>query len=215
MTDWAEVGSNIRKRNHASPPDSQSRSVPPNSFGQPKSPISQASAGPVYDDRPHPWRRWFARWIDYMLAAFVLGFVGVFAGTSLLSKNEFVLGFWLSLAQALLIEPLSFALGGGTLGKAILGISVVNEDLSSLDLLQALRRSTNVWLRGMGLALPIVTLFTSIHQYQELTRNGAATYDRDGHYRVRHRELSGGRLALILVFAGIFVLLLILGVTSK
>jgi hypothetical protein len=151
-----------------------------------------------------------------MFTGILVGLGGGIIGANFLTgANDFMGGFLLVMFHALVVEPLSFALNGRTAGKALLNISVVNGDLSPLDFSQALRRSTNVWARGLGLGIPLVSLFTSIHQYQVLTRTGAATYDRDGGYRVTHGEISGGRVVLLIGFVVVFIALIAIGSAVK
>jgi uncharacterized RDD family membrane protein YckC len=121
----------------------------------------------------------------------------------------------LLMVHALVVEPISFALGGRTAGKTLFNISVVNDDQSPLNFFQALNRSANVWARGLGFGIPIISLITTIRQYQELTKNGAATYDRDGGYRVTHGEITGGRLVIIVGFVVVLVALIAIGAAAK
>ena len=47
---------------------------------------------------------------------------------------------------------------GATAGKALLRVKVTNPDGRNLSYPQALSRSFNVWLRGLGIGIPLVSL---------------------------------------------------------
>jgi len=63
----------------------------------------------------------------------------------------------------------------------------------------ALKRSLVVWLRGLGLALPIISLITLIVAYNTLKNDGQTSWDRDFNISVLHRDLSIFRWLLVAV----------------
>jgi uncharacterized RDD family membrane protein YckC len=151
-----------------------------------------------------------------MFTGILVGLGSGIIGAKLFSgRNDIVSGMILLMVHALVVEPVSFALSGRTAGKTLFNISVVNEDLSPLNFVQALQRSVNVWARGLGLGIPLVSLITTIHQYQELTKKGAATYDRDGGYRITHGEITGGRAVLLTGFVVVFIALIAIGAAAE
>ena len=179
---------------------------------KPRSPHPFRNQAPL----PHPWRRWLARTTDFMVTGVIVGVVSGFLGLKLFSsQNEFVSGMILMMVHALVVEPFSIAFNQRTAGKALFNISLSNDDLSPLNLSQALRRSVSVWAFGLGLGIPLVSLFTTIHQYNALTKKGAATYDRDGGFRVTHGPITAGRVVLLVVAVVAFIALFALGVAAK
>ena len=151
----------------------------------------------------HPWRRWFARLIDIWTWALVFGFViAYFAPTSPLLESDFVLSFvaliaWIFVEAALMSGP------GVTLGKLLLNIMVDDPTGKPLLFSQAMGRSARVWLYGLGAGIPIVTLFTMLHQHGKLTRDGNTSWDRDGGFVVSYGTVGGLRLfAIILLVLG-------------
>jgi uncharacterized RDD family membrane protein YckC len=179
---------------------------------KPRSPHPFRNQAPL----PHPWRRWMARTSDYMVTGMIVGGVSGFVGLKVFSsQNEFVSGIILMMVHALIVEPFSIAFNQRTVGKALFNISVANDDLSPLNLSQALRRSVSVWARGLGLGIPLISLFTTIHQYNALTKKGAATYDSDGGYRVTHGPITAGRVVLLVVAFAVFIALFVIGAAAR
>jgi len=179
---------------------------------KPRSPHPFRNQAPL----PHPWRRWMARTSDYMVTGVIVGGVSGFVGLKVFSsQNEFVSGMILMMVHALIVEPFSIAFNQRTVGKALFNISVVNDDLSPLNLSQALRRSVSVWARGLGLGIPLISLFTTIHQYNALTKKGAATYDSDGGFRVTHGPITAGRVVLLVVAFVVFIALFVIGAAAR
>ena len=179
---------------------------------KPRSPHPFRNQAPL----PHPWRRWMARTSDYVVTGVIVGGVSGFVGLKVFSsQNEFVSGMILMMVHALIVEPFSIAFNQRTVGKALFNISVVNDDLSPLNLSQALRRSVSVWARGLGLGIPLISLFTTIHQYNALTKKGAATYDSDGGFRVTHGPITAGRVVLLVVAFVVFIALFVIGAAAR
>lgn len=136
----------------------------------------------------HPWRRWLARWLDYLLWGSLVSVVwGVFLrirpllgdfGTTLLNIA----------AMALLIpvEALLLHRFGTTPGKYIMGIRLEYIQGGNLPYDEALYRSLRVYTGGAGLGIPIVNLFLYIFRYCQLT-------GRSWRIFVRHDEVEGPR----------------------
>lgn len=86
-----------------------------------------------------------------------------------------------------------------------------------LRFLVALERSFLVWIRGLGLGIPIISLITEIVAYNHLLKFGQTSWDRDLHGTVIHGDLSAVRwfaigaiwfvivLVVFLVFLGLVV----------
>jgi hypothetical protein len=162
----------------------------------------------------HPWRRLFARYIDVFLItiAFTVLFA-VIGGFAMLA----VAGVWLSILMLLLqvpIEALLLSSLGTTPGKSLYGISVTQSDGTPPPFDRAIKRAFLVYLKGMGLGIPIVSLVTIIIGYRALTRAGQATWDADTQLVVRHRSLGAGRIVLLVVVWTIIILFLGLSIAG-
>lgn len=101
-------------------------------------------------------------------------------------------------------------LWGTTPGKMLLGMRVTKPDRSRLGFGEAFRRSVNVWFRGMGMYLGIVTVFTMVHAFNKLTRDGITTWDKHTGSVVVHTDPGAARIAIaVLVIVALKVYALI------
>lgn len=133
----------------------------------------------------HPWRRWFARSLDYMLITAVVEFVMIVLlrirplPTDLMSAVILVLtaAGWVPI-EALLLHCL-----GTTPGKWAMGIRVEDPEGGKLTLTEAFSRSWRVFTRGVGLRILLVGDIAMIVSYFRLTGkrlaifNGGYNYD--------------------------------------
>jgi hypothetical protein len=100
--------------------------------------------------------------------------------TFLLSVGFFLL--WVFVEAFMLSEM------GTTIGKAVLGVTVRNEEGNDLTYGQALARGFRVLYRGCGLVLfgPVAMIVS----YFRLTGNGSTSWDRDGRLTVSHSRVG-------------------------
>lgn len=163
-----------------------------------------------------PWPRYLARMLDTIVlgavVGMVLGIVMAFAtedsGARVFAAMEGVGGMLLSnvVSFVLAAVPLAFLLAfAQTPGKWLFGIRVRNPDGSRLGLWKALQREAWVLVRGVGFALPLVTMFTMISSYTDLKDDGVTAWDRALRCEVTHapatlwwwmRAVLGGLLVL-------------------
>lgn len=116
----------------------------------------------------HPWRRFFARRVDFLLygliwtAAYALG----------LHWNQ-PSNLWTTLFNsyviwglAFLAEPLLLHFWGTTPGKALFGISIRKETGERLTLREAFRRTWRVFAVGCGYGIPFYELWRNWKAYK-------------------------------------------------
>jgi uncharacterized RDD family membrane protein YckC len=142
-----------------------------------------------------PWHRFFARMIDLWVFGLCVATVVVFA----LSAYSPAFGLWFQrpssgTALGLLLLPLILvaetgvvAIFGTTLGKAVLGVTVMTVAGQRITAAQYLKRQLGVYWYGLGLGFPFVTLFTMARQHGRLKANQQATYDQ-GKFDVKVRK---------------------------
>jgi len=166
-----------------------------------------APSGP----QARPWLRYWARSLDMVLFSLILSVVIVLIYPALLLIKPAYLNFFHALAY-MFVEPLMLSAWGTTPGKALLKIRLSKADGTRLNYREALGRSFNVWVRGLGLALPIVNLFTHVTAYQRLLYQGRTSWDEDGGFVVTHQILGAQRIAFFVSVMLIISLLLALGI---
>lgn len=171
--------------------------------------VGASRVKPQWDDAsPHPWARYVARLLDTVLSGVIGGFIlavilAAFGQGRLLQGlfPESGVGRLIdALVTPVLAMPVNAAqigLTGASLGKWLLGIKVLEED-APIGFVQALKREFKVWLLGMGLAIPLVSIATMLVAKNRLESKGRTTWDEDLGLEVVHRP--DGQVVTILKF---------------
>ena len=137
----------------------------------------------------HPWRRYFARIFDFMIVMPLWLIILVLFSPktplvfTMFNLNEFWFGVISIFIYVVLVEPVMFSAFGTTPGKALLKISVVNHDGDKISYETAMKRNLQLWIKGLGIGLPIITFFTLLISYNKL--NNFGTTDWDDKYKIR------------------------------
>ena len=153
-----------------------------------------------------PWIRYWARYIDIVAFSLVFGiFLGIFIPSVLESSNIFltilILFVWIFAESSLLSS------WGTTPGKWLLRINLAGPN-GKPEFSAALNRSFAVWLKGLGLGIPIISLFTLISSYNHLTKEGVTPWDKDGHFTVTHGKIGVIRIIVAIIVSVIFLFLI-------
>lgn len=173
-------------------------------------PRRSASQSVDRSNTPRPWLRYWAKMLDVWLCAFVLAFfLGVMFPQWIAETNESVLGLIL-LACAIPIQAMILAVFGNTIGKALLGIKVTHKG-EKLTFGQAFTREATVYVKGLGLGIPIVALFTQINAYNHLKNEGASSWDKSEGHLVTHRNPSTAGVIGTITILTIMILISIYG----
>ena len=119
----------------------------------------------------HPWRRWFARILDYWWLGTILQFMIVVVLRIRPLPNEFGDAIIAVLTGALLvpIEAWTLSRWATTPGKGAMGIRVISANGANLTFREALERSWNVYLHGMCLCIPLLEFVENLRCYLRLT----------------------------------------------
>lgn len=146
-------------------------------------------------------RRFWARWLDlmaYLAAWWLLMYV---AGGDI---KAIILNLW---AQLLLFVPWFIAESwllhkfGTTPGKWLLGIRVVNEDGSNLSLKAAIKRSTFVWIAGLGFGFGFLPVICQLMSFFTTRNTGKPLWDHVGQHKLIVARLSALKItALVILF---------------
>lgn len=129
------------------------------------------------------FRRFVARKIDYVLWSWGLILLALagddawldrLAGFSTAGSAMLVAFSWVFLEVGFLVSA------GTTPGKWLLGMALQRPDRGLPTPGAAIRRSLGVWALGVGLGLPVLSLFTTLNGYVRLQRGASLFWDRAG-----------------------------------
>lgn len=165
--------------------------------------LDQDQSNIFLGDSTHPWRRFWARTVDilscgillFMLIIIVISYLFPQYAGSLVNtlENPIIAGIILYLLW-IPIEALFLSMFGATPAKWIFGIKVLNSTTDdNLDYTMAIKRTTNVWLQGEGLGIPLIGLVTRLFAYKRLTKTGTTLWDESVNSVVTHKEWGVGR----------------------
>lgn len=139
-------------------------------------PVPKSSFQEKLPEEIHPWRRFFARSLDYMLFSAIMQ-VLLFVVFRIRPIPGNVGSAVLGVLYCLLFIPMEALMThfwGTTPGKMAMGIRMEYIDGGKLPLDSALRRAFHVCMLGCGFCIPFVELAVNIYCYCKLT--GRATH---------------------------------------
>lgn len=168
---------------------------------------------------PHPWRRYLARMLDvsvngiliFLCLGMVLGVLSPqFAANffSIFEKPEGrLLESMLTTFVATFLTAAFIGFTGSSIGKFFFGLRVMDKDNRPLGYKTAFKREMMVWVRGLGLGVPIIMLFTAYSAYKKLLKDGNTTWDQELGCQVVYRSNSIKQIALgcigFIIFLGV------------
>lgn len=141
-------------------------------------------AGGAVPELAAPWRRYWALSADLAVSSFLVAvFIAALRPGLFRQFNATPAQEWTFL---LLLLPLALAMDalihwalGNTPGKAIAGIKVMQEGgAQALGPAAYLRRNLGLYVFGLGLGLPLISLCTLAYGYRRAAAGEVATWDR-------------------------------------
>jgi len=164
-----------------------------------------------------PWRRYFARMLDVSFGAMILwailSLIFQVNVSNIGSFAEWLLGYvewgiWLP------IEALLLSRWGTTPGKWIMGIRVEHEDGRKLTFGEALDRTWQVFVKGMGALIPIYNIYRLWKSYKAV-RDGNDDdleweWNTNSVQVVKERECPGWRPAALVGAYAVSILISVL-----
>ncbi len=145
--------------------------------------------------RARPWVRLWARLVDLALFGALVRYLVEVALWRPQAAGELAIGL-ATVMGWLVIEAVALAAVGTTPGKALLKVKVRRRDGRLLDFPGSLNRAFDVWLKGLGMGLPVVVIVTELLAYRRLTRTGVTSWDESGDVLVSHGRIGPARIAL-------------------
>lgn len=155
----------------------------------------------------HPWRRYFARAFDMytMAIALLFALVVLFYSSAffytIINADKLVLSIIIVFIYVVLVEPVMLSAFGTTPGKALLKISVADYSGNKISYETAMKRNLQLWIKGLGIGIPIITFFTLLISYNKLNNLGTTDWDDKYKIRILYGEVGFFRY---LLFAVIF-----------
>jgi len=161
-----------------------------------------------------PWVRFGARYIDLSLGA--LCFFILFNSFSLYQyipsyfydKSDFAYAFLMSICFISLIFLEAFCLStfGTTPGKWLLREELITINGDKITFKKAIKRTIHLWLTGLGLGIPVISLFTILASYSRLKGQGETAWDEKGGFIVRHKRIGyvRGITAIVILIVVIY-----------
>ena len=139
-------------------------------------------------EAPGPWTRWTARQIDCLIESIIIGYIFSILGIFGANTNSTIIGIVVA-PFAFLLDSAVYAIFGNTLGKWLMGVMVVRDNGIRINGSEYFMRNMRVYWGGFGLGIPIVTLCTTITQYNRINKKQETTYDDILHMKsIRHNS---------------------------
>lgn len=166
-------------------------------------------------DTPRAWRRFLARQLDTLTVVLFLSVIFVLI-LSILDEAETrflegpisqLLAGIVMIVLATIPNAIILAATGRSLGKLIFGLRVSNAQGRPPSIGSALSREFQVTTFGLGLGIPILSLFALYQSYDDLREKGETAWDQDGEFTVYYRRSSIAHRILFLVGTGIFLIM--------
>ena len=148
------------------------------------------------------WSRYWSRLLDLTIWMGVCGFLLGFLFPNIFLKlleitggNDLLVGVML-LPAVILIDALCLAAFGQTIGRAIAGIRVTKISGQRLTVSEAVNRNLQVYVKGLGLGIPIVSLVTLLNAHGKISAGQETSWDESVETRVVAESASLARTIL-------------------
>ena len=172
----------------------------------------RADAAPTVS---HPWRRFFARTLDYTLCGLPWLLIRLFVLRWHPEQSLLVdlLNGYIAYGTQLLLEPLLLSTWGYTPGKWIFGLQVRDWNGNLLSFGQALDRTLGVFRQGEGYGIPIYNLYRHYKCYRRCADWEPMEWEEGLTYTIRDTRKRRGA-AFAASYAALFLLEVFLGLQS-
>jgi len=164
-----------------------------------------------------PWRRYFARVFDLtvfgVIAWFLIGYAW-YSIAPLQADNFFnqlnpTFDAILTIFLGSLVSGLVLGFVGTTPGKSIFGVRVKTLKGQSIGLSNGIARDFTIFIKGLGLGLPLISLITLILSYQQLKKRNVMSWDA-GQYAVTYRRNTGAQIAITIAGVVLYLVIIVL-----
>ena len=179
LTDWVSADS----REEFNPQPSKGFHAEPPSPTPPMPSAPSARRKSITPSSGHPWRRYFARAIDTTLLVPVFSFITGIQPHSLADYRFNMM----AIAFAILAHAALQSSWGSTPGKTMLGYKVRTRTGGKLSFKQAIDREARIAWHGLGLGIPLYSIYTQFKAFTNLNNTGETSWDKADDLVVTHR----------------------------
>lgn len=164
-----------------------------------------------------PWSRYWARGFDFMLWIFLVSLPIAWYVPTAFSGPKILITYLVILALSVILDALFYSVCGNTPGKRVAGIRVLDESGNKVAFERYLKRNVQLYIRGLGLGIAIVSLFTLFSAYHKLVAQETLSWDEKFETRVFQLRTGWWRpyLAACLYVGIIAITIYLRGVTSS
>lgn len=160
----------------------------------------------------YPWRRFFARTLDFFLydllwMAFIVYVFHV--NLSNISSLENTVYTFIVTVIMLFLEPIWLSLFGTTPGKAILGLHIRNFHGKNLTYQEAFKRTKEMIGLGLGYSIPFYALWRLWKSYKICSENKIQPWDEFISYTLKDRKTYRNVMYVVTYGIGLFILFII------
>ena len=149
------------------------------------------------DERIIPWARFCARQFDLYFVCFLWIFPIYFIwGSGGNHSYALVQHLMVSPFIYIFFEPFCISLWGTTPGKFLYGIRVLNKDDSKLSIKKSIKRSLQVYIRGMAFVLPIFSSVANYIAYRDYKNKKSTPWDRNLKINYLIGDISNKRIII-------------------
>ena len=146
--------------------------------------------------RANPWLRLTGRFFDYSLFFAILYLIAKPFGWLPFGRIiPFEYFIWI------FFETLLLTFWGSTPGKWLVGTKLKKDYTNRFTFSQALKRSFNVWFRGIGMGIPFINLLCMATAYYRINLLGQTSWDREEDIHVAHLPVARWRIYFAAAFA--------------
>jgi hypothetical protein len=143
-----------------------------------QNPTETLKSGAVYYSlfrNGYAWRRFLAHGLDSVFSTTPL--LALTKVVSLLGPVSALLSLAVALIGLVIYGPLCVSLFGTTLGKKLLGIYIYDLEGQRLSYRRSFARSWGAVYHGLGLYVPLVSIFTCSKSFETLRRGEKLSWD--------------------------------------
>ena len=156
--------------------------------------------------KKNPWLRFLARFFDYALFIFLMVSVRYILNGKIalpLDQSFIPIPFFAWIP----VEALLLSVWGTTPGKFLLRITLTLKRRGKFDYMTALKRSFNVWFRGLGMGIFIINILCLMIAYHRFQLIQTTSWDLEEQIDTTQYTVSLWRIILaviVVLFGSIF-----------